>query len=367
MKNALSAWLESQGTPLTEDRGIELPSAFTNAQDEYTAVCEKAGLIDLSFRTQVKLTGEDRADFLQGMLSNDIKALQPGDGCPATLLTEQGRIVADLRVYALESAILLDMDARIKDKTIQALDRFLIADDVEIEDLSAQQVTVAVQGPSSAEVLSAAGLSPLPEKDLQHQGTALADATLADASIRIIRSDQTGKGGYELHIPNNQAAHVWQALSQIDGILPAGQRALNMLRVEAGIPWYGVDMDEDRIVLEVGLDQAISFNKGCYLGQEVVERVSARGHMNRQLSGLLLQNTGQDGALPTVLPTNGDKLFHDAKEVGWITSVVTSPRIGRPIALGYVRHEYMQPGTQLRIDRPGTGMIAKVTKLPFLQ
>ena len=362
MKSTLSAWLESQGTPLTDDRGIELPSAFTNAQDEYTAGCEKAGLIDLSFRTQVKRTGEDRADFLQGMLSNDIKALQPGDGCPATLLTEQGRIVADLRVYALESAILLDMDARIKDKTIRALDRFLIADDVEIEDLSAKQVTVAVQGPSSAKVLSAAGLSPLPEKDLQHQ-----EVTLAEASIRIISSNQTGKGGYELHIPNDQAAHVWHALSQIDGILPAGQRALNMLRVEAGIPWYGVDMDEDRIVLEVGLDQAISFDKGCYLGQEVVERVSARGHMNRKLSGLLLQDTGQDGAFPTALPANGDTLFHDAKEVGWITSVVTSPRIGQPIALGYVRHEYLEPGTQLRIDRPGTGMIAEVTKLPFLQ
>ena len=362
MKSALSAWLESQGTPLTDDRGVELPSTFTNAQDEYTAVCEKAGLIDLSFRIQVKLTGADRADFLQGMLSNDIKALRPGDGCPATLLTEQGRIVADLRVYTRESAILLDMDARITDKTIEALDRFLIADDVEIEDLSAQQVTVAVQGPAAADALSAAGLSSLPEKDLQHQ-----EATLAEASIRIIRSDQTGKGGYELHIPNDQAAHVWQALSQTDGILPTGQRALNILRVEAGIPWYGLDMDENRIVLEVGLDQAISLNKGCYLGQEVVERVSARGHMNRRLCGLLLQNTSQDGALPTALPTKGGKLFHDAKEVGWITSVVTSPRMGRPIALGYVRHEYIEPGTQLKIDRPGTGMIAEVTKLPFLQ
>ena len=357
MKNALSSWLDSQGVSLIDDRGVELPNAFTDPRNEYAAVCEKAGLIDLSFRTQVKFTGEDRSDFLQGMLSNDVKALRPGDGCSATLLTEQGRIVADLRVYAEESAILLDLDARIKEKTVEALDRFIIADDVEIEDLSAHQVTIAVQGPAAAQVLAAAGLSSLPEQELQHQ-----DETIADVRVRVVRSDQTGKGGYEFHVPSGRAPVVWQALAQLDGLLPVGHTALNMLRVEAGIPWYGLDMDEDRIVLEVGLDRAISFNKGCYLGQEVVERASARGHMNRLLIGFLLQNKGQDA-----LPTRGDRLLKEDKEVGWLTSITTSPTLGRPIALGYVRREHGEPGTRLRIDRPDTDMIVEVTKLPFLQ
>ncbi len=357
MRSALSAWLESRGIPLTDDRGVELPGAFTRPQDEYAAVCEKAGLIDLSFRTQVKFTGEDRSDFLQGMLSNDVKALRPGDGCPATLLTEQGRIVADLRVYAEESAILLDLDTRIKEKTVEALGRFIIADDVEVEDLSAHQVTLAVQGPAAAEVLTTAGLSSLPERELQHR-----DATIAEVQVRVIRSDQTGKGGYEFHVPSDRTPVVWQALAQLDGLLPVGHAALDMLRVEAGIPWYGLDMDEDRIVLEVGLDRAISFNKGCYLGQEVVERASARGHMNRLLIGLLLQDEGQE-----VLPTRGDRLVKNDKEVGWLTSVTTSPTLGRPIALGYVRREYGEAGTRLRIDRPDTDMIAEVVKLPFLQ
>ncbi len=357
MKSALSAWLESQSISLIDDRGVELPNAFADSQDEYAVVCERAGLIDLSFRTQVKFTGEDRIDFLQGMLSNDVKALRPGDGCPATLLTEQGRIVADLRVYAEESAILLDLDARIKEKTIEALDRFIIADDVEIEDLSARRVTLAVQGPTAAEVLTAAGLSSLPERKLQHR-----DATIAEVQVRVIRSDQTGKSGYEFHVPSDRVAVVWQALAQLDGLLPVGHTALNMLRVEAGIPWYGLDMDEDRIVLEVGLDRAISFNKGCYLGQEVVERASARGHMNRLLIGFLLQDEGQDA-----LPTRGDRLLKDDKEVGWLTSVTTSPTLGRPIALGYVRREHGEPGTRLRIDRPDMDMIAEVVKLPFLQ
>ena len=357
MKSALSAWLESQGASLTDDRGVELPNSFTNPQDEYAAVCEKVGLIDLSFRTQVKFTGEDRSDFLQGMLSNDVKALRPGDGCPATLLTEQGRIVADLRVYAEESAILLDLDTRIREKTVGALDRFIIADDVEIEDLSAYQVTIAVQGPTAAQILVTAGLSSLPERELQHR-----DVTIADVQVRVIRSDQTGKGGYEFHVPGDRAPVVWQALAQLDGLLPVGHTALNILRVEAGIPWYGLDMDEDRIVLEVGLDQAISFNKGCYLGQEVVERASARGRMNRQLSGFLLQNEAQ-----AALPTRGDRLVKDDKEVGWLTSVTTSPTLGRSIALGYVRREHGEPGTRLRIDRPDMDMIAEVIKLPFLQ
>ena len=216
MKSALSVWLESQGVSLIDDRGVELPNAFTSPQDEYAAIYEKAGLIDLSFRTQVKFTGEDRSDFLQGMLSNDVKALRPGDGCPATLLTEQGRIVADLRVYAEESAILLDLDARIKEKTVEALDRFIIADDVEIEDLSAHQVTIAVQGPASAQVLAAAGLSSLPEQELQHR-----DGTLADVQVRVIRSDQTGKGGYEFHVPGDRVSVVCRPSLNSTGCLPS--------------------------------------------------------------------------------------------------------------------------------------------------
>ena len=122
----------------------------------------------------------------------------------------------DLRVYVEESAILLDLDARIKEKTVEALDRFIIADDVEIEDLSAHQVTLAVQGPTAAEILEVAGLSSLPERDLQHK-----DATIADVPVRVVRSDQTGKSGYECHVPGDRAAVVWQALAQLDGCFPS--------------------------------------------------------------------------------------------------------------------------------------------------
>jgi glycine cleavage system T protein len=355
MRTPLTAWHETQGAVLVNDRGIELPERFSDPREEYQAVREQVGLIDLSFRAQIRMTGEDRVAFLQGMVSNDVKALRSGEGCAATLLTEQGRIVADLRVYALDTCLLLDVDARIKEKLIEALSRFIIADDVEMEDLSETQLTLALQGPLSPQALAAAGLSAAPSKMFQH-----VEAILAGAAVRLIRTDDTGEDGYEILVPRGHAESVWQMLLQVGaplGLRPVGLIALNTLRIEAGIPWYGVDMDEGRIVLEVGLEQAINFKKGCYLGQEVVERASARGHVNRKLTGLLMQGN--------TLPASGDKLFHDAQEVGWVTSAVVSPRLDRPIALGYVRREHLVPGTQLRIDRQGTPVIAEITALPF--
>jgi glycine cleavage system T protein len=357
MESSLTAWHTAHGAVLADNRGIALPERFTEIGQEYRAVQDTAGIIDLSFRVQVRMSGEDRGSFLQGMVSNDVGSLQPGQGCPATLLTEQGRIVADLRVYALEDSFVLDLDARIKDKAVAALERFIIADDVELEDLSQHQTTIAVQGPLASQLLAAAGVSLDLSDACQH-----AEARLAETTVRIIRVSETGLDGYEVLVPQARAEAVWQALigaGQPLGACPVGLSALNMLRIEAGIPWYGLDMDEDRVVLEVGLEHAISFNKGCYLGQEVVERASARGRVNRKLSGLLVQGA--------VSPHSGDKLFHDTKEVGWITSATMSPRLGRPIALGYVRREHLEPGTQLRIDRNGTPVIAEVCVLPFHQ
>jgi aminomethyltransferase len=340
---------------MTNDRGIELPDRFTDSLEEYRAVREQVGLIDLGFRARIKMTGEDRVSFLQGMISNDVKSLKPGSGCLATLLTEQGRLVADVRVYAFEQHLLLDVDARIKEKVIETLSRFIIADDVEMEDLAATQTVISIQGPLASQALISAGVSLALAKEFQH-----GEAKIAGASIYVVRVSDTGGEGYEIFVPSERASEVWQTLLEVGSTLhmrPVGLAALNMLRIEAGIPWYGIDMDEGQIVLEVGLDQAINFKKGCYLGQEVVERVSARGHVNRKLSGLIIQ--GDE------LPVSGDKLFHDTQEVGWVTSAARSPRLGHPIALGYVRREQLVAGTQLRIDRQGTPMIAEVAILPF--
>jgi glycine cleavage system aminomethyltransferase T len=260
MKTPLTALHTAQGAVLTNDRGVELPERFTDVLQEYQAVRETAGLLDLSFRVQVRMTGEDRVSFLQGMVSNDVKALRPGEGCAAALLTEQGRIVADLRVYALETCFLLDVDARIKEKSIEALSRLIIADDVELEDLGETQTTLALQGPLASQVLATAGVAVSLENALQH-----GEATVAGVSILVVRANDTGEEGYELLMPTARGELVWQALLQAGmplGLRPVGLTALNTLRVEAGIPWYGLDMDEGRIILEIGMEHAISFKKG---------------------------------------------------------------------------------------------------------
>ncbi len=358
MKSLLFEWHKAYGAALQDFAGWELPERFSDSLKEYQAVRQQAGLIDLSFRAKVQVRGEDRVSFLQGMMSNDIKKLKPGEGCYTTMLTDQGRIVADFRVYALPEAFLLDVDARIREKLTDALSRFIVADDVELEDVSMQWVTFSLQGPYASSVLErAVGETLALVQEYQH-----VEVKLGDISAQIVKISDTGEDGYEILVCSKAAEKMWQILLDTGeplGLKPVGMTALNMLRVEGGIPWYGMDMDESRIVLEVGLTNAISYDKGCYLGQEVIERASARGHVNRRLTGLLIQDE--------TVPQPGDKLFQDSQEIGWITSAVLSPHLGHPISLAYVRREFLTPGTQIRIDRQGKTMIAKVAQLPFYQ
>lgn len=358
MKTPLFEWHKAHGATLQDFAGWELPECFSALLEEYQAVRKQAGLFDLSFRAKVRMTGEDRVSFLQGMVSNDVKRLKAGEGCYTTILTEQGRVVADFRVYALADAFLLDVDARIREKLTDTLSRFIVADDVELEDVSAQWVTFGLQGPCSSSVLErVVGEALSLAQEYQHR-----EVRIAEAVARIVRASDTGEEGYEVFVSSEAAEKVWQILLSVGeplGLRPVGMTALNVLRVEAGIPWYGADMDESRVVLEVGLENAISYDKGCYLGQEVVERATARGHINRRLTGLLIQG---DAA-----PRPGDKLFHDSQEIGWITSAVLSPHLGHPISLAYVRREFLTPGTRVRIDRQGETMIAEVAHLPFYQ
>jgi glycine cleavage system T protein len=363
MKTPLFEWHKSHGITLQDFAGWELPERFSDPLEEYQAVRQRAGLLDLSFRAKVQVSGEDRVAFLQGMVSNDIKRLKTGEGCYTTMLTEQGRIVADFRVYALPDTFLVDVDARIREKWLDTLSRFIIADDVELEDISAQWVTFSLQGPYASSVLERAVGEPLSlAQEYQHREVKIQDIAARDVAVRIVKVSDTGEEGYEVFVSSGTAEKTWQILLDAGeslGLKPVGMTALNMLRVEGGIPWYGTDMDESRIVLEVGLQNAISYDKGCYLGQEVVERATARGHINRRLTGLLIRDK--------TVPRPGDKLFHDSQEIGWITSAVFSPHLGCPVSLAYVRREYLTPGTQVRIDRQGKTMIAEVAHLPFYQ
>jgi len=344
------------GAVFKEWFGWELPTGFSDPAVEHHAVRSRAGLIDLSFRGILELTGKDSARFLNGMITNDVKSLRPGSGHYAAMLTAHGKLVADLRTYALADAYWLDLHDERAPMVREILERHLIADQVEIRDRSPEFVMVGLQGPASAELLAelriegAKSLVEYPHIEAAIEGT----------PVRVIRVSETGEEGFVIVAPAAVAATVWQTLlhaGRHDLPRPVGMEVFNTLRIEAGIPWYGLDMDESNLLQEAGLDRAASFSKGCYIGQETVARVAHRGHVNWHLVGLLIQG-GE-------VPAAGDRLVQEQREVGRITSAVRSPMLDRPIALGYVRREQMAPGTilELRTQRGTTS--AEIVPLPF--
>jgi glycine cleavage system T protein len=356
-QSPLSAFHKSNGAEFVERDGWLLPAHFGNPAAEYRAVRSAVGLMDFSYRGLLQLTGPDRLSFLQGMLSNDLRPLKPFTGQYATLLTQQGKLIADLRVLCAMNSFYLDFSENLKEKILAHLNRYLVADEVEIADRSTEYATLSVQGPRSEAVLrKLAGQAELPEHALQHTMINL-DAT----AICAVYASHTGETGFDLIAPIANLPNIAQRLAHTGKQFSAawvGEEAHNILRIEAGIPRYGVDFTEDNLLLEVGLDHAVSFSKGCYLGQEVVERIRSRGHVNKKLVGLSLED--QEAANP------GDAIVHDDKPVGNITSSVHSPALDRTIALGYVHRDYWNIGTRLIVKHNAIDLDARVTNLPFV-
>jgi folate-binding protein YgfZ len=283
------------------------------------------------------LTGEDRVRFLHGMVTNDIEALTPGQGCHAAMLTTKGKMLADLVVYADPDALLLELDGSLRDKIKAVFDKHIIMDDVELTDVSDDAGTLGVWGDDAASAVAAAlGLDARAVAELPHYGH------LRAGEARVFRAPELGIPGY----------HVWGAAVPGTAI---DEAELEERRIEAGTPRYGVDMGEDRLPIEAGIHDAVSFTKGCYLGQEVIARATNLGHINRKLVGLWL-----DGEAPA---GRGAKLSAPARaEAGFVTSSARSRRLGRAIALGYVHRTLWDPGTELTLD---DGRRATVTALPF--
>jgi len=352
MTRQLEAVERASGAQMVPFGESVLPARFGDGQQEYAAVRQRCGLLDAGFRAVLRLTGGDRVSFLQGMLSNDVARLRDGDGIAAALLTQQGKVVSDLRVYALRDEMWLDVPAGRAAAVRAALAHFIIADDVEFVDDPAWVPLVAVEGPHADRVLvgvtgtALAGTAPWAHQEVHFDG----------APLRAVAVGHAGMPGYLLIGDPAVAERLW-AHCRAAGAEPVGMDALDVLRVEAGIPWHGCDMDEDTLIGEVGLADHVSYKKGCYLGQEVVERLAARGQVQRKLVGLLC-------AGPTIPPAE-TTLRHEGKDVGWTTSAVWSPARASVVALAYVRRERWDPGTTLDLVIDGQTTTAQVTTLPF--
>lgn len=309
----------------------------------YDAVRRRAGLFDFAGREAVRLVGPDRADYLNRMCTNEINALPVGAGTWAALLSNKGRILADVRILKREHELLLDVDPGLGPKVAEFLAQFIIADDCEVQDATAAWATWGLYGPQSAAVLERAlGFAPPKLDHFQF---------VERGPLLVVRDEHFGEEGYWLWTERSAGPALGDAL-RAAGAEQGSEEALTTLRVEAGIPRYGVDMQEDTLVLEAGIDRAIHFHKGCYIGQEVVARATYRGHLNKKLLGFVM-----DGPPPAA----GAKLVHEGKEVGVLTTVAPAPALGAVGALGYARKEFFKGG-QVSLE---DGRAVRVQKLPL--
>jgi aminomethyltransferase len=347
---------QALGATFTTVAEWELPKHFGDPQAEYQALRHGVGLCDLSHRGLVRVTGQDRQRFLHAMVSNDTKSLQPGQGCYATFLNTKGHLIADFIVYAEADAYVLELEPQVVRPFIEAIEFFVISEDVTLHDESGHWGLLALQGPRAAELLALTLGHEVPELQMY----ASMPCQLAGHTVRCMRRSHSGELGYQLLAPPAALPDVWQALwaqRETCEVRAVGLEMWDVVRIEAGIPVYGRDMTEETLPLEANLEAALSYTKGCYIGQEVIARIEARGHVNRKLVGLLLSGE--------ILPESGAKIVSPQREVGWITSATYSPARQQNIALGYVRREALAPGTRLAVHTHGLTISATVEALPF--
>jgi len=319
---------------------------------EYRAAREGVALFDRSMLGKLSVTGRDRLAFLQGMLTNDVKDLQPGQGAPAAFLDAHGKVTVLLVVYAAADRLLIELPASLTEKTLQTLDRYLISEKAYFEGVDDAFAILSVQGPTARGLLEGLAGIALALAPYDH-----AEVTIDGAPARVINRSESPSPGFHCWVPAEHAATVRSALESA-GAVPAGDETLEVLRIEAGQPWYPNDVDDSVILPETRLDGLVSYTKGCYIGQETVARVKYRGHVNRALSGLVIEGDR--------VPGQGAQVTADGKEVGRVTSAVHSVALGRPIALGYVRREHFEPGSAVTVV-DGTGeQPARVVSLPFV-
>jgi len=319
---------------------------------EYAAVREGgAGLIDLSTRGRLLVNGSEAVPFLNGLVTNDLKTLAQNHWLPAVFPNVQGRMIASVRITHRPDGFLIDTEAATSERVRATVSRFTMAGDFRVTELSEQTAQFSVQGAQAATVVARVGES----IGTLDQSTA-AIVTWNDTEITVIKN--SARAAVDLIVDADQAAALRAALIAA-GARPVGPEAQEILRIEAGEPRFGIDMDENNVVSETNLDEAISFTKGCYIGQEIIARIKYRGHVAKKLTGILLAEAATVDRGATIKSVS-------EKEIGRITSATYSPQLGRTVALGYVKYDFLEPGTVVKVAEATGELAAVVTALPFI-
>lgn len=350
----LHALHAAAGAVFTERAGWQVPSHYGAEADEYRAALGGAALFDLSHHARIELRGPEARSFLHNLCTNAVKDLAVGAGGEAFLTTAKARVVALVWFSRPDDDCLwLDSAPGQSAMILAHLDHFLISEQVELIDRTDQVALLRLCGPEAARLLQ----TPLGAtvRDLPPLGVRHADWP-GVGTVHVRRHQLLALDGYDLFVPVAAAADLWKLLTAA-GARPAGEQVYEVLRVEAGLPRFGSDIDEDRLAMEVGRPQAISYTKGCYLGQETIVMARDRGQVNRQLLGI----TAATGPILAA----GTKLLRGDAEVGHVTSSVFSPRLGQVVALAYLRRGNGTVGTELLIEPSAAGRWATVASLPF--
>ena len=346
------------GATLVEREGCVVPASFGDAGAEYEAVRGGAGLFDLSSRGRVEVSGAEAVQFLNGMVTNDVARLEDGAWMHAAFPNPQGRLVAAARALRRGGAFIFDTEAATYARLLKTLERFTLAGDFRVRDLTAETITLSVQGPRAREVVRAA------------LGGGAADTArglastfaFGEAEVTAIRATHTAEDGFDLFAGSDTAAALWDALVAA-GARPAGADALEVLRVEAGVPRYGVDASEANVVLEVvDESEAVSYTKGCYAGQEIIARIHWRGHVAKRLAGVVFDRDAEPPAEARL------RDCAEGREAGRITSSVYSPCLRRRVALALVKYDFLAPGTELKVFAGDEEVCAaRVAELPLVR
>ena len=351
--------LASAATRLENYRGADTPSSFGSPAAEFRALLEGCGLYDLGWQAKLVLSGEDRVRWLNGMVTNNVRDLAVGHGVYCLVLTAQGRIVADLVAYNRGDYLLVTSDRAQVTAIAEIFDHYIIMDDVEVADISDKLSAVGIAGPQAAKFLQKAGIeTPQLPKEGNCGPPTLARGQVADlvwqnVGITVARSTHPNWDGYEIWFAADHTPTVWDALASV-GAIPVGSEALEWYRIARGVPRYGIDLSQRDLPQETEQKHALNFTKGCYIGQEIVERIRARAILHRTFTGFELD--GEPAKTGTKI-TDGDK------NIGEITSSarIPFPSGERTVLLGYLRREFESPGTAVQID----GRQATVQSIPF--
>lgn len=324
-----------------------IQSAAQGWEQEYRWLRETVGLVDKGYRAYLEFTGPDRVRYLNAILTKDIKGLKEHHGVASLFLNPQGHIQAEMETYALGEKLFCVSYAMIRERLVPEMNKYIIMDDVTLTDRSEEFTTLAIEGPKAAAVaLAVSGVELGGMEELESR-----EVNVGGVACRVSKRAPGGIASAEFLVAREKAEELWRVLEEAvrrEGGGPAGYLALNTVRLELGIPWFGYDLGEKQIPHEAGVEEShISYTKGCYIGQEIVERVRSRGLVNRVR--VSLQFNGE--------PAKDAVLLAEGKEVGYVTRVGFSPAVQAWIGMGYVRREKAGVGTRLDVDGGGAVVV----------